>query len=58
MQNESSALHSKEALGAALRRGSGGDAQSIERGITTEGVLPGKLRNRAAALRRVLVVRC
>ncbi len=56
MQNEL-ALHSKEALEQhfavvweVMRSG-------IERGITTEGVLPGKLRvpRRAAALRRVLV---
>ncbi|VDR25050.1 L-serine dehydratase 2 [Raoultella terrigena] len=56
MQNEL-ALHTKEELeqhfAAVWEVMSGG----IERGISTEGVLPGKLRvpRRAAALRRMLV---
>ncbi|MBJ5870934.1 L-serine ammonia-lyase, iron-sulfur-dependent, subunit alpha, partial [Salmonella enterica subsp. enterica serovar Derby] len=56
MQNEL-ALHSKEALEQHFARVWEVMRSGIERGITTEGVLPGKLRvpRRAAALRRVLV---
>ncbi|EED7707862.1 L-serine ammonia-lyase, partial [Salmonella enterica subsp. enterica serovar Thompson] len=56
MQNEL-ALHSKEALEQHFARVWEVMRSGIERGITTEGVLPGKLRvpRRAAALRRMLV---
>ncbi|WP_201286763.1 serine dehydratase beta chain, partial [Klebsiella pneumoniae] len=52
MQNEL-ALHSKEALEQHFARVWEVMRSGIERGITTEGVLPGKLRvpRRAAALR-------
>ncbi len=56
MQNEL-ALHSKEALEQHFAQVWEVMRGGIERGITTEGVLPGKLRvpRRAAALRRLLV---
>ena len=56
MQNEL-ALHSKAELEAHLSAVWDVMRGGIERGITTEGVLPGKLRvpRRAAALRRLLV---
>ena len=56
MQNEL-ALHSKEALEQHFAAVWEVMSAGIERGITTEGVLPGKLRvpRRAAALRRMLV---
>lgn len=56
MQNEL-ALHSKEALERHFSEVWDVMRGGIERGITTEGVLPGKLRvpRRAAALRRLLV---
>ena len=56
MQNEL-ALHSKEALEQHFAAVWEVMSSGIERGITTEGVLPGKLRvpRRAAALRRMLV---
>lgn len=56
MQNEL-ALHSKAELEAHLSAVWDVMRSGIERGITTEGVLPGKLRvpRRAAALRRLLV---
>ncbi len=58
MQNEL-ALHSKEALEQHFAAVWEVMSAGIERGITTEGVLPGKLRvpRRAAALRRMLVSR-
>ncbi|MCL5501773.1 L-serine ammonia-lyase [Escherichia coli] len=56
MQNEL-ALHNKAELEAHLSAVWDVMRSGIERGITTEGVLPGKLRvpRRAAALRRLLV---
>ncbi|EKK5221348.1 L-serine ammonia-lyase [Cronobacter sakazakii] len=56
MKNEL-ALHSKEELEAHLSQVWDVMRAGIERGTTTEGVLPGKLRvpRRAAALRRMLV---
>ncbi len=56
MQNEL-ALHSKQELEQHLARVWDVMSGGIERGIVTEGVLPGKLRvpRRAAALRRMLV---
>ncbi|HCI6676822.1 TPA: L-serine ammonia-lyase, partial [Klebsiella quasipneumoniae subsp. quasipneumoniae] len=56
MQNEL-ALHSKEELEQHFAAVWEVMSAGIERGITTEGVLPGKLRvpRRAAALRRMLV---
>jgi L-serine dehydratase len=56
MQNEL-ALHSKEELEQHFANVWEVMRSGIERGITTEGVLPGKLRvpRRAAALRRMLV---
>ncbi|ALB67995.1 L-serine dehydratase [Cronobacter dublinensis 1210] len=56
MKNEL-ALHSKEALEAHFTQVWDVMRGGIERGTTTEGVLPGKLRvpRRAAALRRMLV---
>ncbi|MBJ3813812.1 L-serine ammonia-lyase [Shimwellia pseudoproteus] len=56
MQNEL-ALHSKEELQAHLLNVWNVMRAGIERGINTEGVLPGKMRvpRRAAALRRMLV---
>ncbi|MEJ5073640.1 L-serine ammonia-lyase [Enterobacter ludwigii] len=56
MQNEL-ALHSKEELEQHFNAVWDVMRSGIERGITTEGVLPGKLRvpRRAAALRRMLV---
>ncbi|UMX49011.1 hypothetical protein MJ390_23805 [Klebsiella pneumoniae] len=56
MQNEL-ALHSKEALEQHFAAVWEVMSAGIERGITTEGVLPGKLRvpRRVAALRRMLV---
>ncbi len=58
MQNEL-ALHSKEQLEQHFAAVWEVMSSGIERGITTEGVLPGKLRvpRRAAALRRMLVSR-
>lgn len=56
MKNEL-ALHSQQALNAHLSRVWNVMRSGIERGITTEGVLPGKLRvpRRAAALHRILI---
>ncbi len=56
MKNEL-ALHSKEELEQHFANVWEVMRSGIERGITTEGVLPGKLRvpRRAAALRRMLV---
>ncbi|STI88025.1 L-serine dehydratase 2 [Escherichia coli] len=56
MKNEL-ALHSKEELEQHLANVWEVMRGGIERGISTEGVLPGKLRvpRRAAALRRMLV---
>ena len=56
-QNSELALHSKEELEQHLANVWEVMRGGIERGISTEGVLPGKLRvpRRAAALRRMLV---
>ncbi|WP_254492043.1 L-serine ammonia-lyase, iron-sulfur-dependent, subunit alpha, partial [Salmonella enterica] len=57
MKQNELALHSKEAREQHFARVCEVMRSGIERGITTEGVLPGKLRvpRRAAALRRMLV---